>query len=244
MMKTATSKQAVRERIWDRLERERIARFPLPPHGRIPNFAGAEEAARRLVQLPVFGLARVIKVNPDAPQLPVRRAALKAGKRILMPAPRLRSGFILLDPRKIGPSNLTAAASIAGAFRYGREVRLDALPRPDLIVVGSVAVAHDGARIGKGEGYSELEFAILRELRLADERTPIATTVHDIQVVNAIAVDPYDVFVDTIVTPTRVIQTPVKRRRPRGLLWNHITEAMVEEMPILALLERRRRPKA
>ena len=39
---------------WDRLQDERIARFPFPPHWRIPNFAGAE-AARGCSRFPSIG---------------------------------------------------------------------------------------------------------------------------------------------------------------------------------------------
>jgi 5-formyltetrahydrofolate cyclo-ligase len=39
----ARAKQAVRERVWGLLERERVARFP-GATGRIPNFAGAPAA--------------------------------------------------------------------------------------------------------------------------------------------------------------------------------------------------------
>jgi len=46
-------KQAIRERIWALLERERAARFP-GAKGRIPNFAGAPEAAARLASLPAW----------------------------------------------------------------------------------------------------------------------------------------------------------------------------------------------
>ena len=41
-------KSAARQWVWDRLAAEGVARFPFPPHGRIPNFAGAELAAARL----------------------------------------------------------------------------------------------------------------------------------------------------------------------------------------------------
>lgn len=230
------SKEAIRKRIWSQMEREGIARFPRPVYHRIPNFAGAEEAARRLGELAFFREAKTIKVNPDAPQLPVRRMALRSGKRVLMPAPRLRTGFLILDPQELPESRLDEAATIKGAFRYGKEIGLDELPRPDLIVVGSVAVAPDGARIGKGEGYSELEFAILRELGLVDQQTPILTTVHDVQVVEKIDLDPYDVPVDWIVTPTQVIETRTSRPRPPGLLWEYISEEMLAGMPLLRLL--------
>ncbi len=234
------AKKALRERIWDRLERQGVARFPRPVWGRIPNFVGDEAAAARLSQLPVCVRARVVKCNPQAPQRPVRLAALRAGKTVLMPTPRLRGGFLVLDPVAIPPAHLTAAASIAGARRFGRPVDLDDLPRPDLIVVGSVAVAPDEARVGKGEGYSELEYGILAELGLADPRTPVATTVHDVQVVDHIPREPFDVPVDIIVTPTRVIPASRGLPRPAGILWDFISPSMVQAMPVLAGLHGRR----
>ena len=62
----ARAKQAIRERVWALVERERAARFP-GAKGRIPNFAGASAAAARLASLPVWRAARVVKSNPDAP---------------------------------------------------------------------------------------------------------------------------------------------------------------------------------
>ena len=37
-------KSTARQWVWDRLAAEGVARFPFPPHGRIPNIAGAELA--------------------------------------------------------------------------------------------------------------------------------------------------------------------------------------------------------
>ena len=64
------------------------------------------------------------------------------------------------------------------------------MPGLDAIVCGSVAVTRDGRRCGKGEGYSDLEFAILREL--GHPPVPVATTVHDLQVVASVPRDPTD----------------------------------------------------
>src|ERR671939_164327 len=86
----ASAKQEVRERVWAALERERVARFP-GARGRIPNFVGAERAAERLAATPEWREARVLKCNPDAPQLPVRRRALADGKLVYMAVPRLRT---------------------------------------------------------------------------------------------------------------------------------------------------------
>jgi hypothetical protein len=54
----------------------------------------------------------------------------------------------------------------------------------DLVVCGSVAVNHQGARVGKGGGFSDLEFALLVEAGLIDTDTVLATTVHPLQVLN------------------------------------------------------------
>src|SRR5215470_7859051 len=93
------AKAALREEVWEALRAAKVARFP-GAAGRIPNFTGAEAAARRLAADPRWAAARVIKVNPDAPQLPVRALALGEGKRLFMAVPRLREErcFLELDP--------------------------------------------------------------------------------------------------------------------------------------------------
>ena len=74
MKQSHVGKAAARQAVWDRLQREGLARFPFPPHGRIPNFDGAREAAVRLFQIEPWATARRLKVNPDAPQRYVREA--------------------------------------------------------------------------------------------------------------------------------------------------------------------------
>ena len=53
----------------------------------------------------------------------------------------------------------------------------------DLYVVASVAVSTNGVRLGKGRGFAELEWAILKELGLVDADTLVATTVHQAQII-------------------------------------------------------------
>lgn len=232
-------KQAIRSEVWERMTRERVAAFPLPIRGRIPNFKGAAAAAERLADLPEFRAASVIKVNPDSPQRPVRHLALAAGKIVLVPTPRLREGFLLLDPSHLKPTHLRRAATIQGAAELGQPVSLDQLPSPDLMVVGTVAVSVVGSRVGKGEGYAELEYATLRQMGRVHERVPIATTVHDAQVVEAIPTEPWDVPIDIIVTPTQVIRTGSTLPKPTGILWEHLAEERLDAMPILRELRER-----
>jgi 5-formyltetrahydrofolate cyclo-ligase len=232
----------LRERTWALLTRRRVGRFPMPLDDRIPNFAGAEQAAARLAALPEWGAARTLKCNPDAPQRPVRLRALREGKEVYVAVPRLREAkcFLRLDPRRLGAARLAAASTIGGAAALGVAVAPAALPHVDLVVAGSVAVNRRGARVGKGGGYSDLEFALAAELGAVDARTTVVTTVHDLQVVDgAIPMTAHDVPVDIVVTPTRVLRPRRAFRRPRGIQWTALTPAQVAAMPALAARRRR-----
>ncbi len=231
-------KEDLRDRIWTRLGEEGIARFPFPPHGRIPNFAGARDAADRLAELPEWQNASVVKANPDAPQLPVRRRALREGKVVYMAQPRLRDEkpFMKLDPAEIEDTD--AAATVSKMDDYAEPVAPDEMPHVDFVVSGSVAVTEDGARVGKGEGYSDLEFAVLRALGSVDEETTIATTVHEVQVVEETpAVEAHDVPMDVVVTPERVIRTDSAFERPKGIDWDALSDEKVGEIPLLQRLQ-------
>ncbi|EQD33229.1 5-formyltetrahydrofolate cyclo-ligase, partial [mine drainage metagenome] len=102
-----------RREVWEALQRERVARFPFPPQDRIPNFEGALEAAKGLAATPEFQAARVVKVNPDAPQLPVRTEVLRGGKLLVMSVPRLRDPrcFRLLRPGSAVPPTIERGMS-------------------------------------------------------------------------------------------------------------------------------------
>jgi 5-formyltetrahydrofolate cyclo-ligase len=229
-------KQAIRDGIWALLEERGAAAFP-GARGRIPNFVGASAAADRLAGLDEWRGARTIKCNPDAPQRYVRLRALREGKVVYMAVPRLRQErcFWELDPRRL--RDLRAAASIGGAAKAGRPVDPRELPHIDLVVAGSVAVSRTGARLGKGGGYSDLEYALCRALACIDDRTRIATTVHPLQIVRgAIPETRHDFRVDLIVTPDRVLRPRRSRPQPRGIIAAHLTEEIRENVPVLRAL--------
>ena len=124
-----------------------------------------------------------MKSNPDSPQLPVRVRALKDGKLVYMAVPRLAEAdpFFVLDPDQLADPP-ARAASIKHAARSARTIDFDAMTPVDLVVTGCVAVGEDGARLGKGGGFSDLEFALAAAAGLVDDHTVVVTTVHDVQV--------------------------------------------------------------
>jgi 5-formyltetrahydrofolate cyclo-ligase len=195
-----------------------------------------------LTELPEWKTARRIKCNPDAPQRAVRLAALREGKTVVMAVPRLRAErcFLELDPRALG-CKLAHAATIKGASTFGVPVLPGQIGRIDLVVAGSVAVNRTGARVGKGGGYSDLEFALARSLGLVDEDTPVVSTVHELQLLDeSIPMTAHDVPLDLVVTQDRAIRVRRRRRKPARIFWDELSEEQLGEMPALAKLAPRR----
>ena len=231
------AKAALREQVWRDLDQPGIARFPKPAN-RIPNFVGAEAAAGRLAETDEWAAASTVKSNPDSPQWPVRQRALVDGKVVYMAVPRLAEDnpFFLLDPDQLADDARTAS-SIKGAARSARTVMIDELEPVDLVVTGCVAVDESGARLGKGGGFSDLEFALAVEAGLIDARTVVVTTVHDLQVLpsGAIPTTAHDLHVDVIVTPEDVVRCPRPTRWSLPeLQWDELTDEKIAAIPVLS----------
>jgi len=228
------TKDKIRDEIWRLLQKRKVARFP-GAEGRIPNFIGAEACAKQLAEMLFWKRAKVLKVNPDSPQRAIRQRALAEGKIIYMAVPRLRSEkpFIELDPKKLKCSPYVAS-SIKGAGQHGRPVALKEVPKVDLVVCGSVAVNRQGARVGKGGGYSDLEFALLTESKKIGTKTPIVTSIHPLQFIDEeIPMTVHDISLSAIVTPTEVIEIKPSFTRPKGIYWKLLPQEKIDEIPVL-----------
>jgi 5-formyltetrahydrofolate cyclo-ligase len=223
-------KEEIRHRVWKRLEEEEVALPPKPCWGRIPNFKGAEIAAEKLRKMKTYQRSAVISVNPDSPQRCIREMVLQDDKTLIMGTPKLEEGFLILK-------DLTGyekgAATIPGSLKYGKKVQLKEIPVIDMKIVGSVAVSRNGGRLGKGTGYFDVGYGVFRELGVMNDKTPIITTVHDLQIVDSIPMTEHDVPVDLIITPTTLITTKTPYLKPSGLPWHLISENMFRRLSIL-----------
>jgi 5-formyltetrahydrofolate cyclo-ligase len=232
VMSTGQAKQAIRERVWSVLEAAGAAGPGVA--GYIPDFRGADQAARRLAALPAWQQACVVKIVPDRAQLPVRALALEHGKLVYMAAPKLAAPepFYVLDPASLAVPPAEAAQREIAA-RIAATTGVGAMQQVDLVVVGSVAVNPRGARLGKGAGYSDIELGLLAEAGLITERTAICTTVHELQVLDEELPElSHDFRVDLIATPQRIIWCS-KSRRPRTIDWSSLSPAQIAAIPVL-----------
>jgi 5-formyltetrahydrofolate cyclo-ligase len=234
------AKTEVRLRVWERLAREGVNVGPV--FDRIPNFVGADAAAKHLSELPAWKTARVVKCNPDPPQIPVRLRALYEGKLLFSPVPYLTKGFpyLRIDPEKLAAEGIDfeTAATSQGFLRHGEPVGFEQMPKLDFCVVGCVAVTRAGGRTGKGAGFADLEQGIFRELGLVDETTPIATTVHSTQVVEdaAVIMESHDSALRYIATENELVETGAAHSQPRGVDWAKVRPDQFADIPFLASL--------
>lgn len=221
--------------MWKKMEEYEIATAPRPCYGKIPSFLGSRVAAMKIAKRSFFREAKVIYSTPDLPQRHLREAALEAGKTLVMALPRFR-GFSIVNGRDVPPRRAGFAATVRGALAYGRRVRVPEGLKVDVFVMGSVAVDEKGGRLGRGDGSHDLEYAILRELRLVDDETVVVTTVHDVQLIPEVPMHYHDVPIDYIATPKRLIRAEGGYRKPRGVFWDMVDSELMERIPLLKIL--------
>ncbi len=237
------SKDVLREAIWAGLVADGVNVGPV--ESRIPNFVGADQAARHLARLPAWATARIVKCNPDPPQIPVRLRALYEGKIVYTPVPELTLGFpfVELDPAVLERDGITfeLAATSQGAVKYGKPLAFEDMRPMDIVVVGCVGVTRAGGRTGKGGGFADLELGIFRELGTVTADTPVVTTVHSSQVVDddRIVMLSHDSPLNAIATELGLIETRTTYPQPTGVAWDEVQPDQYAGIPFLTALRGR-----
>jgi len=194
-------KEKLRFEIWNYLKENKLTVGGIN-FGRIPKFKGALKASVMLKTTPEWESSQVIFSSPDSAQIKVREYALRDGKNLIMASPKLKSGYLHINPEDA--SDYGQAATIKGAFKIAQKIKK--FLKVDLVVEGSVAVDLKGRRLGKGGGYADQEIEHLLKENAITEKTPIVTTVHEAQIVEEVPLEPHDKKVNMIITPERIIR--------------------------------------
>jgi 5-formyltetrahydrofolate cyclo-ligase len=220
------------------------------PH---PEFRRRGCRRERLSELDEWRRARVVKCNPDPPQIPVRLRALYDGKLLFAPVPYLSKGFpyLRIDPDKLAAKGVDfeTAATAQGFMEHGEPIGFEDMPKLDFRAVGCVAVTRSGGRTGKGAGFADLEQGVFRELGLVSSSTPLATTVHSSQVVanSEVIMESHHSALHFIATELELIATKTAHPQPDGVDWDKVRPDQFADIPFLSALretiERRKRPQ-
>lgn len=241
---SARPQPAPRREVWDDLRAvaRPDSRFHLRFADFIPDFEGSATATDRLWQRLGHPAPRHAFVTPDNSLVDLRGRLLAAGTSLVVSSYNMARGFLLLAPGRVPAGHERYAAWLDGLEHFGQPIDLaglSALGRFDLVATGASAVATSGVRFGRGHGWFDLEWRLFGELGLVGESTPIATVVHDVQVLEQpLYAGPDDVLVDLVCTPTRCLDVARTQPRPRRLDWSAVDEAQVAATPALAELRR------
>ncbi|XP_058797983.1 methenyltetrahydrofolate synthase domain-containing protein [Phymastichus coffea] len=233
------TKQIFREKVWTHMAKEELTNSFRSLCNRIPYFKGATEASQRLSELDEFKNAKLLMISPDKPQESVIVSSLQREKEILIPRPRLLTGLF----HKVKNANGLPEEEIKNTITRHNIKQLESPVdfntiglKVDMVVLGSVCVNKAGYRIGDGEGFADLEFAILSRMKAIDENTIVVTTVHDCQILDYLPNDifeKHDVPVDIIITPTQTIVINPKTKKPSEIVWPIISKRRLAAIPAL-----------
>lgn len=193
------TKDEVRKTIWHLLEDKNVADFPRPCYGRIPNFKGSRTVSERIKDLAEFEKARAVFCAPDMVLKRIREIVLERGKTLVVALPHIKD-IVEIRERK----NIYEATKIRGFVKYGEPLST----KIDVFVQGSVAVDRNGNRLGKGKGYGDREYIILKQKGLLQESVKTVTIVHHLQIVDDISklMGMWDIKMDYILTDRGVIK--------------------------------------
>lgn len=193
------SKDEIRNYVWKLMEKEGFSDFPKPVFGRIPNFKGSVITCEKIREIKEYKTSKVVFSAPDSPLKRLREIVLLDGKILVVALPHIKD-IVEIHERK----NYNEATTIKGFEIYGKPLR----NKIDLIVQGSVAVDLKGNRIGKGKGYGDKEYEILKSEGFLNENLKIITIVHEIQIFDDFSylMTEQDIKVDYIITKKRIIK--------------------------------------
>ncbi|XP_039490524.1 methenyltetrahydrofolate synthase domain-containing protein [Drosophila santomea] len=238
------TKRSLRVQTWKKIQEGKVGIGFNNIFNRIPSFVGADKAAALFVNEEEFKKAQHIKVNIDRALHEFKELALLADKSVYLPSTRESSALCLkVDvPADATEEQKKEALRVQDIQKFRSEIGLDSGLKLDIVVIGSVVVSREGYRIGRGNGFADLDIGLLIELGAITPKTVIVTIVHDIQVVDSLPPNlfqKYDTPVDIIATPSEIIRVSKRLSFPNGIYWELLSERRLKILPVLQQLKER-----
>ncbi|MGQ9543621.1 MAG: 5-formyltetrahydrofolate cyclo-ligase [Candidatus Bathyarchaeia archaeon] len=206
----------------------------------MPDFEGSEKCAEKIRCMSIYRDAGLLMITPDNNLARLRELCILDGKTYIMPTYSIARGFLKISREQVPEGKEDFASTLDGADRFSKMITLSEISslKVDLVVTGCSIINLDGVRYGKGHGYFDLEWAMLREVGAVDEGTPIIVVAHDCQLVNEpIPRTEFDTIVDVIITPTREVKVKKKYKKPKGIIWERLEPSMFDLVPPLKELK-------
>jgi len=181
--------------------------------------------AERLRGLSFYGNADTVFVSGDHSLRQVRINCLLDGKKLIMPAAGLKEGFFLIKPHTVPFKNIPQAVTFRGLPRFGNRLTDKDLSRLtiNIILTDALAIDPSGARLGDGNGFFDLSYALLGISGALPECPAVFAVVDSEDVVaDQLPVDPWDVNMTGAVTPDHVRFFPKRRQQRPQIFWHEL----------------------
>lgn len=236
------TKRSLRVQTWKKLQENKFGVGFNAIFNRIPGFVDSDKAGALLAETEEFKNAKDIKVLIDRALSVAKLQTLLAGKNLYLPSTRdSKALYLKVDvPADATEEQKTEILNIQNLEKHRIEISLENKIELDMVIIGSVVVSRDGYRIGRGNGFNDLDIGLLMEIGSITDKTVIATLVHDSQVVDNLPTNlfqKYDSPVDLIITPTEVIRVAKRLPRPTGIFWELLSERRLKMIPVLQVLK-------
>ena len=167
--------------------------------------SASEQLRARLLDQPQFRAARSILCfapTPDEPDIfPVIDHCLATGKEVALPGFDAAAGAY--EARQIAATQRDLSAGRFGIIEPASHCPLFPLNRLDFVLVPGVAFDFGGGRIGRGKGFYDRLLA-----RVPGFKCGVG---FDCQLVAGVPLEPHDVRLNCILTPTRWQPVPGRR---------------------------------
>ncbi|KAL1593598.1 hypothetical protein SLS59_009112 [Nothophoma quercina] len=214
-----------------------------------PDFCGSADAVERVAGLQCYKDAQTILVTSDSSVEGLRYRALRDGKRVVVGTYRLRRGFVVLEPKRIGESRLELAVCLDGMERLGQKVELAQLRddgyKIDMCALGGLVFNEQGVVVWEGQALFEVQWALLQDLKMLDTSISVVAVAHDCQVVDEArygldAVKPDkngEVQCDFVVTNERVLEIKGAVKPTGGVDFKKVDPEALNNIPPLQELK-------
>lgn len=232
-------RKQIRQSVWAELIKiaKPDSRFHLDFNEFIPDFEGSNQAIANVMALPEYRSSKVLFVTPDNCLDLMRAENVRQGKIQMVTTYGIKRGFIEIKPEDV-PKGVEDFAMLLDAMeRVGKPITLREIASKyqfDLLITGASAINLTGTRFGKGHGYFDMEWAMLNDIGVVNQRTPIVGVIHDVQLIDLdLLASPHDAVCDIIVTPTRTVRVPNVTKPAAGVIWESVTPETMTAMPVL-----------
>ncbi len=199
--------------------------------------------AQQLRAEPIYRSSDVFFVSPSPLLHQIRINALLDGKKLVMPTPGLKEGFVLYLPYKLSFRDLSYAVTSKGIGKFGERVDEDDYGSLgiDMLLTDAVAVDQDGNRLGDGLGYFDLACAVLEETdALCQGKNILAVGASHQLIPEKIECEAWDVQMDAFLSEKGLTHFHQDTRKIT-LFWDQLSDKRIKKIAPLWKLNCRRK---